>query len=241
MAKLVLKTNHRFSSGFVLDVDIQTDVQSLAIFGPSGSGKSTLLSILAGIVRPNSGYVSFEDSVVLDSSKGIYLPPEKRTFGFVFQDHLLFPHMSVAKNLQYGFNRRKEAPRGITFDKVIQILELGALLDRFPRTLSGGQQQRVSLGRALLSGPKLLLMDEPLSSLDRDLKLRVLEYLERILAEWDIPLVYVSHDLEEVRKLADYALVLHEGELMTAGPPDEVFSEAVSIAPKLGTPLIGQS
>src|SRR5262249_13542340 len=150
----------------------------LGLFGPSGSGKSTVFALIAGILRPQEGVIRLADRVLVDTAAGVCLPPERRHIGVVFQGHLLFPHLTVRSNLQYG--RRVRHDRPMDLERVAEVLEIGALLDRRPGTLSGGQQQRVALGRALLRGPELLLMDEPLTGLDEGLKERVLTYLERV-------------------------------------------------------------
>ena len=224
MKGLELKIAHRFLSGFSLEVDVALDGGVTALFGPSGSGKSTLLSILAGITKPDNGEIAFKERVLLNTEKRIFVPPHKRHFGFVFQDHLLFPHLTVEKNLRYGLNRQARLERGITYEKVVQILELGFLLNQYPKTLSGGQQQRVALGRALLSGPELLLMDEPLTALDESLKGRVLEYLERVFMEWRIPTIYVSHNVNEVLRLAEQVVRLEDGKVRDQGATDEVLA-----------------
>ena len=185
MSLLEFTCRLRYPSGFVLDASFTLDATVAALFGPSGSGKTTILSITAGLRRPDVGRVRLGDTVLFDAAAGVCLPPEARGVGYVFQDHLLFPHLSVRDNLLYGRRRRRPGARAIDFNRVVDVLELGGVLDRPPHTLSGGQRQRVALGRALLCGPRLLLLDEPLASLDADLKRRVLDYVEQVLREWD--------------------------------------------------------
>jgi molybdate transport system ATP-binding protein len=214
---------HHFRGGFQLHAAFQTAHQVTALFGPSGSGKSSVLNIIAGLVAPRSGRVSLGQQTLLDTARGINLKPEERQIGFVFQDHLLFPHLSVQGNLLYGQRRRRRGASTIELARVVEVLELGELLARYPRSLSGGERQRVALGRSLLSGPRLLLMDEPLAALDEALKDRILTYLERVVAEWHIPTIYVSHVGSEVQRLAQWVVVLDQGRVKLSGPPEEVF------------------
>lgn len=220
MDRLEVQVRHQHPSGFRLDVQFQSDAKVLSLFGPSGSGKTTLLSVIGGFLRPDEARVCQGTSTLVDTKQGILIPPEHRRVGFVFQDHLLFPHLSVERNLTYG--RRQVRSARIPFQRVIDILELGPLLAQMPRTLSGGQQQRVALGRAILSEPELLLMDEPLRSLDEALRSRILAYLEPVLAEWNIQTIYVSHNQMEVRRLATWTVVLDQGRVVDQGPTEEV-------------------
>ncbi len=211
MSLLEFSCRLRYPSGFVLDAAFTLNAPIAALLGPSGSGKTTILSITAGLRRPESGWVRLGNTTLFDASAGVCLPPEARGVGYVFQDHLLFPHLSVRDNLLYGWRRRRPGCRTISFDRVVAVLELGGALDRPPHTLSGGQRQRVALGRALLCGPRLLLLDEPLASLDADLKSRVLDYVEQVLREWDVPTLYVTHDPAEAARLARQTVRLREG------------------------------
>jgi len=180
--------------------------------------------------------------VLVDTKRRIYVPPEKRQIGVVFQDHLLFPHLTVGTNLRYGLKRRRRTQHQVgknragrterasqTEDvgRVVEILELGDLLDRYPQTLSGGQRQRTALGRAILQGPRLLLMDEPLSALDESLKDRVLSYLQRVVDEYHIPTLFVSHDQADVRRLAGHVVVVEEGQVVSCGPTQDTIDHAV--------------
>lgn len=216
MARLQFKCRHQFSSGFVHEVEFEMSDGVTGLFGPSGAGKTTTLSIIAGTLRPQQGLVRLGQRDLLDTARAIAVPPERRQVGYVFQELRLFPHLSVEQNLRYGLNRRPA--RTIDFARVSEILELGGLLDRAPRTLSGGQQQRVALARAVLQGPELLLLDEPLTALDAGLKERIVEYLERMLAELQVPTLLVSHNLADVRRLAEQIVVLEGGRVVSSGP-----------------------
>jgi molybdate transport system ATP-binding protein len=215
----------RYASGFLLEARFEAGDGVTALFGPSGSGKTSVLNLIAGVARPDSGVIRLDGRTLVDSTARVFLPPERRCIGVVFQDQLLFPHLSVRQNLRFGQGRR--GARAMDPDRVAEVLEIGDLLDRRPKTLSGGQRQRVALGRALLRGPDLLLMDEPLAALDAELKNRVLVYLERALAEWRIPTVFVSHDEADVRRLADAVVVLAAGRVVAAGPTAATLDGAV--------------
>src|SRR5262245_38618268 len=182
MGTLYLDCRFRYDSGFALDAGFEAGDGVTALFGPSGSGKTTILALAAGILRPLSGTIRLGDRVVTDTATGTFVPPERRRIGVVFQEHRLFPHLTVRQNLRFGLGRY--AARSVDFARLVEVLEIGELLDRRPAALSGGQRQRVALGRALLCGPEMLLMDEPLAALDEGLKERILTYLERVLAEW---------------------------------------------------------
>jgi molybdate transport system ATP-binding protein len=216
MSRLAFDCRHRHGSGFELEARFDSGDGVTALFGPSGSGKTTILGLIAGLLQPQSGTIRLGEGTLVDVAAGMFVPPEQRHIGFVFQDHLLFPHLTVGQNLRFG--QRRRPARAIDFARVVHILEIGGLLDRNPHTLSGGQRQRVALGRALLRGPDLLLMDEPLTALDEGLKDRVLTYLERAVAEWRIPTMFVSHDQTDVRRLADSVVVLEAGRVIDAGP-----------------------
>lgn len=179
-----------------------TQAKLTALFGPSGAGKTSVLDMVAGLLRPDAGRIVIGGEVLFDSAAGIDLPPEKRACGYVFQDGRLFPHRKVLSNLLYGWNLAPPERRWIALDEVVAFLGIGHLLDRRPRTLSGGEAQRVAIGRALLSGPRFLLMDEPLASLDSRRREEIMVVIERIRDELTIPTLYVSHDREEVRRLA---------------------------------------
>jgi len=212
----------RYASGFEVDAAFATDAAVTALFGPSGSGKTSILSMIAGLRRPQSGFIRLGAHVLFDSGAGVNRSPESRRIGYVFQDHLLFPHLSVRRNLLYGWRRRPAQARPVSFERAAAVLELADLLDRLPHTLSGGQRQRVALGRALLCGPELLLLDEPLAALDVALKHRVLDYVEQIVNEWHIPTLYVTHNPGDVRRLAQRVIALREGRVNGAGLPGAV-------------------
>jgi len=222
VSRLEVSCRLGYPSGFQLEAAFATNALVTALFGPSASGKTSLLSVIAGLRRPLEGRVRLGDQVWLDSAAGIALPPEARRIGYVFQEGLLFPHLSVRDNLLYGWRRRGPGAGPITLARVVQVLELEEVLSRPPHTLSGGQRQRVALGRALLRNPELLLLDEPVASLDERLKLRVHDYLEQALREWHIPTVYVSHDATDVRRLAQLVVVLNQGRVTAVGCPADV-------------------
>lgn len=208
--------------GFRLRAAFRSDAGITALFGPSGSGKSTLIGVIAGLVRPRRGRVAIGGTVLVDTAAGIVVPPHRRRIGLVFQDALLFPHLSVRRNLGYGRFFARRAERRIDAEAVIGTLGIGHLLDRRPATLSGGERQRVALARALLAEPRILLMDEPLAALDADRKAEVLPLIERLRDEFGIPIVYVSHAVEEVARLAGTVVMLDHGSVVAVGPPDTV-------------------
>jgi molybdate transport system ATP-binding protein len=216
MARLSFHCRHRFSSGFTHEVQFETTAGVIGLFGPSGAGKTTTLAIIAGALRPQRGVVRLGERTLLDTDCRIAVPPQRRKIGCVFQDLRLFPHLTVEQNLRYGMIRRPA--RKIDFARVVEILELDALLDRAPRSLSGGEQQRAALARAVLQGPELLLLDEPLTALDAPLKARIVDYLERMLAELRIQTIFVSHDLADMRRLAEEVVVLEAGRVVSVGP-----------------------
>ncbi|MEA1064480.1 molybdenum ABC transporter ATP-binding protein ModC [Erwinia sp. HR93] len=194
-----------------------------AIFGVSGAGKTSLINAISGLTRPQSGRIVLNDRVLSDTQKNIFLPPEKRRIGYVFQDARLFPHYRVRGNLKYGMVKEMAGQ----FDKLVNLLGIEPLLGRFPWTLSGGEKQRVAIGRALLTAPQLLLLDEPLASLDVPRKREVLPYLQRLAREIEIPMLYVSHSLEEILHLAEKILVLDNGAVKAFGPLEEVWNSEV--------------
>lgn len=200
--------------GFSLAAEFTGTGNSLGVFGPSGSGKSTLVGIIAGLSQPDSGMIRLDGEVLFDSRKHLDIPPEKRNIGIVFQHPHLFPHLSVRKNLLYGFNRKAASGRHIDLDSVLGILQLEGLLDRGVRYLSGGEQQRVAIGRAILSNPRLLLMDEPLSALDETLKLQIIDYLRTACAAFGIPYMFISHSLVEMRLMTDNAIIFDKGAIV---------------------------
>jgi molybdate transport system ATP-binding protein len=202
----------RYDSGFELDARFEIGSGVTALFGHSGSGKSTVLGLIAGILRPQNGSIQLGDRILVDTQRRVFVPPEKRRIGIVFQDHLLFPHLTVRKNLLFGHGRK--GARAIELQRVVETFEIGDLLDRLPGTLSGGQRQRVSLGRAILRGPEMLLLDEPFAALERGLKDRILAYLTKAVTEWQIPTLFVSHDRADVQRLADKRVVIAHGRIV---------------------------
>jgi molybdate transport system ATP-binding protein len=230
MSLLEFKCRHRYQDGFEIKLEIDLDVHFAALFGPSGSGKTSVLWMIAGLTKPTSGTIRVAGRTLLDTNAGVCLPPEARGVGLVFQDSMLFPHLTVESNLRYGERWRAGKRRAVSFERVVEVLEIGGLLKRYPRGLSGGEKQRAALGRALLSGPELLLMDEPLASLDAALKDRVLSYLERVVSEWDIPTLFVTHAEADVRRAADCVILMERGRLLGHGPVDEVLARQEAAA-----------
>ncbi|EIZ8954584.1 molybdenum ABC transporter ATP-binding protein ModC [Cronobacter sakazakii] len=194
-----------------------------AVFGVSGAGKTSLINAISGLTRPQHGRIVLNDRVLSDTETDIFLPPEKRRVGYVFQDARLFPHYNVRGNLKYGMAKEMAAQ----FDKLVTLLGIEPLLDRLPGTLSGGEKQRVAIGRALLTAPELLLLDEPLASLDVPRKRELLPYLQRLAREINIPMLYVSHSLEEILHLADKVLVLEQGEVKAFGSLEDIWGSSV--------------
>lgn len=221
--------DHAYAGGFRLQVAFETAHAVTALFGPSGSGKTSVLEMIAGLRTPASGRIEIAGTTILDTSKSIAVASQGRRVGVVFQDQLLFPHMTAEGNLRYGA-RRRGGNGGISFERVVDVLELAPLLNRRPRNLSGGERQRVALGRALLSRPQLLLMDEPLVALEDALRYRILAYLERIVEEWSLPILFVSHGQAEVRRLANWVVVLDGGRVVTEGTPAEALAAPESMA-----------
>jgi len=209
--------------GFRLEATLTAPTPGvIALFGRSGSGKSTLTNVISGLLTPDAGTVSLDGEPLTDIRRGIVVPVERRRIGYVFQEPRLFPHLSVAGNLRYGERRRREAATVAAFDEVVPLLGLASLLQKKPRQLSGGERQRVSLGRALLSQPRLLLLDEPLASLDVARREEVLPYLVALRDRLSIPMVYVSHQFEEVLRLATHLVLLEGGRVVAEGPVDEM-------------------
>jgi molybdate transport system ATP-binding protein len=214
--------------GFTLDVAFANAAGVTGIFGHSGSGKTTTLNIIAGVVRPDSGFVRLDGDPLVDTQAGVFVPMSRRRIGLVFQEANLFPHMTVRQNLLYGrWFAPRAAPR-VDFDAVVDTLGVGALLQRPPAGLSGGERQRVAIGRALLSCPRLLLFDEPLASLDMARKLEILALIERVRDEFKIPIVYVTHAVEEVARLAPCVVVIDAGRVTFVGDPATAFSRLAS-------------
>lgn len=218
-----------------LSVDVQHRLGSLdlavafegtggitAVFGASGCGKTSLVNVIAGLIRPDAARISVGETVLVDTARGIFMPPHRRRIGYVFQEARLFPHLSVEANLAYGEWFTPHSERYAKREPILSLLGIGHLLTRRPRDLSGGEKQRVAIGRALLASPRLLLMDEPLAALDAARKAEIMPYLERLRDEVKIPIVYVSHSVAEVMRLASEVAVLSQGKLAAFGPAAEI-------------------
>ncbi|WP_367375531.1 molybdenum ABC transporter ATP-binding protein [Pseudomonas lini] len=217
-----LKLNY---SGFSLDVNLQLPGRGVtALYGHSGSGKTTCLRCIAGLEQAEQGFIQVNDEVWQDSDKGIFVPPHKRALGYVFQEASLFPHLSVRANLEFGLRRIPRQQRRVDMTHATELLGIGHLLDRDPQNLSGGERQRIGIARALLTSPKLLLMDEPLAALDTQRKNEILPYLQRLHDELDIPVLYVSHSQDEVARLADHLVLLSNGKALASGAIGETLA-----------------
>ncbi len=231
--KFALKNLELRLGSFHLQLDLEATGQVIGIFGSSGAGKTSLLEVVAGLRRPASGFIAVDDRILMDLSAGCFLPPEQRGLGYVPQDLALFPHLSVRRNLAYGY---KSVPlsSGPELAHVAEVLEIEPLLDRAIAQLSGGQKQRVAFARALLASPRLLLMDEPLASLDQELKLKIVPYLKRIRDEFKIPMLYVSHSPDEVVALCDQVIVMRAGNSLRVSGPGDIFEASTSMALRPG-------
>ncbi|MEO7885461.1 MAG: molybdenum ABC transporter ATP-binding protein [Polaromonas sp.] len=215
----------RAFAGFSLDVALAVPGRGVtAIFGPSGSGKTSLLRSIAGLERAGSGYLAVNGEIWQDDAAGIFLPVHKRPLGYVFQEASLFAHLDVRRNMDFGLRRVPPAQRRVSLEQAIELLGLQKLMERMPGTLSGGERQRVAIARALATSPRLLLMDEPLASLDIARKAEILPYLERLHDELDMPVLYVSHAPDEVARLADHLVLLDAGRVTASGPTRELMT-----------------
>ena len=216
---------HLKYAAFALDVDLQLPGRGVsALYGHSGSGKTTCLRCIAGLERAEEGFVQINDEVWQDSQKGLFVPAHKRALGYVFQEASLFPHLSVRANLEFGLKRIPRQQRRVDMAQATELLGIGHLLERHPQHLSGGERQRIGIARALLTSPRLLLMDEPLAALDSKRKSEILPYLERLHDELDIPVLYVSHAQDEVARLADHIVLLSDGKALASGPIGETLA-----------------
>ncbi len=218
---LDLSIHHR-QGDFMLHADLSVGEGLTALFGASGSGKTTLINLVAGLIRPEQGHIRFNGETWSDGS--MFLAPHRRRIGYVFQEGRLFPHMTVLQNLRYGERLLPRAERREDLDRISSLLGITDLLARRPIHLSGGEKQRVALGRALMASPKLLLMDEPLSALDSGLKAQILPYIERIRDDFGVPILYVSHSVEEVARLATSVVTFDRGKASAVGRPDEALA-----------------
>ncbi|MBU6298525.1 MAG: molybdenum ABC transporter ATP-binding protein, partial [Alphaproteobacteria bacterium] len=226
---------HRYG-GFTLDASFSAERGVTALFGPSGAGKSTIVGAIAGLLRPQQGRIAVNGRVLLDTAARIFVPAEHRRAAVVFQDARLFPHMSVEDNLKFGWRRAQAKTDAGTVAHIVDLLGLGGLLARRPRHLSGGEKSRVALGRALLAAPDMLLLDEPLATLDAARRAEILPYLEKLARETKLPMLYVSHAVEEVARLADTVVVLENGRVKTQGSVFDLLTDIDAIA---GVPPLG--
>jgi molybdate transport system ATP-binding protein len=220
---MMLDIDLRHQQGsFLLDAQFTAGGGLTALFGRSGSGKTSIVNIIAGLIKPQKGRVSVDGAVLTDTEQGIFVPRHKRRIGYVFQEGRLFPHLTVRQNLLYGRWFAPKGERRDDLDRVVDMLGIDAILDRRPGRLSGGEKQRVAIGRALLANPRLLLMDEPLASLDEARKAEILPYIERLRDRSQIPIVYVSHSVGEVARLASTIVLLSNGKVAAVGPVTEI-------------------
>ena len=222
MLKVSIK--HEFPS---LTIDIQFEGEQnciTALFGKSGSGKTSILNMISGLVKPDYGYIEIDNDIILDTNNNIFTPPQKRNIGYIFQDSRLFPHLNVLSNLKYGINTVNAKHPVIQIDKVIDTLKLENLLDRKTSNLSGGEKQRVAIGRALLTCPRLLLMDEPLASIDAQMRAEIFPFVEDLQNKFKMTILYVSHSIEEVIRLADKMLLISEGKKEAQGDVEQIMS-----------------
>jgi molybdate transport system ATP-binding protein len=220
---LAVEIRHRLGH-FRLDVGFEAGSGLTALFGRSGSGKTSIVNAIGGLIRPRHGRVAVDDTVLLDTERRIFVPPHRRRIGYIFQEGRLFPHMTVRQNLLYGRWFTPRHARYLSLGQVVDLLGIAHLLDRRPAGLSGGEKQRVAIGRALLASPRLLLMDEPLAALDDPRKAEILPFIERLRDELRIPIVYVSHSLREVTRLATTLVLIADGRVQAAGSPVDLMS-----------------
>ncbi|MGH8641718.1 MAG: molybdenum ABC transporter ATP-binding protein [Burkholderiales bacterium] len=207
---------------FRLEASFECGSGVTALFGQSGAGKTTVVNAIAGLLRPGKGRISFDGETLFDSGQGLHVPARRRRFGYVFQEGRLFPHLTVRRNLTYSQLFGADRRAGAEFDHIVELLGLSDLLERRPARLSGGEKQRVAIGRALLARPRMLLLDEPLASLDASRRDEILRYLELLRDEVDVPIVYVSHAVEEVVRLADTVVLMSAGKVAAAGGVEEI-------------------
>jgi molybdate transport system ATP-binding protein len=202
---------------FSVQASFASEGRVTGLFGASGAGKTSLVNMIAGLLKPDRGTIAIDNEVLDDSAARLHIPAHRRRIGYVFQDARLFPHLDVTRNLDYGRRMNRLTPDPANQQRVVDLLDIGKLLDRRPGQLSGGERQRVALGRALLAQPRLLLLDEPLGSLDEERKAEILPYLMRLRDEANVPMVYVSHDADEMRQLATQVVMLKRGRVTAFG------------------------
>lgn len=225
MTAIEVALRHRFGK-FELDAAFRIDRPGIAaLFGPSGAGKSTIADAICGLLRPDHGRVEIADQIMFDSEAGVFEPPRRRRIGYVFQDARLFPHMSVDDNLRFGWRRAPVRADAREFSRIVEMLGLGDLLSRRPRALSGGEKSRVALGRALLSSPHLLVLDEPLAALDAARKAEILPWLENLRDHAGLPMIYVTHAIDEVARLADTLIILRDGKVAAQGTAFDILPD----------------
>lgn len=206
-------------------MDVQLSVKAgtiVALTGPSGAGKTTLLRLIAGLIKPLTGHIAFGENVWLDTAQRIFVSPQERKAGLVFQDYALFPHLTVQQNIAFGLDKGEDGGR---VKELLNEIELAQLAHQKPHQLSGGQQQRVALARALVRHPRLLLLDEPLSALDRSMRQRLQDFIIRLHHRYQLTILVVTHDLAEIFRLADQVIELEDGKIMRQGSPEEVFAK----------------
>ncbi len=223
MIEISLQKKLKSSTGEMeLDLNMQIEEGKLiTIYGKSGAGKSTLLMLLAGLMNPEKGYIRMGNNIWTDTSKQIFLPPQKRNIGFVFQEYALFPNMTVRENLCFGLGKGQSKT---IVDKLVDIVDLGQLQSRKPNTLSGGQKQRVALARALVSQPKMLLLDEPLSALDNEMRSKLQSYILEVHREFGLTTLLISHDVSEIIRLSDFMIEMDHGKIVKQGNPADMFT-----------------
>lgn len=229
MIEIYLQKKLKSATGEMsLDVQLEFEENKLiTIYGKSGAGKSTLLMLLSGLMKPDRGYIKIGGEVWTDTDKQLFKAPQKRNVGFVFQEYTLFPNMTVRENLCYALSKGQS---GKIVDKIVEIVDLGQLQNRKPATLSGGQKQRVALARALVSQPRMLLLDEPLSALDRELRVKLQSYILEVHKEFHLTTLLISHDVSEIIRLSDYMFELDQGSIIRQGNPASLFSSDRVIA-----------
>lgn len=224
MIEIAINKKLQSTSGqMILDVRLEiVEGKLVTIYGKSGAGKTSILKIIAGLLKADTGVIKVNDNYWLDSSKGINLPPQKRNIGFVFQEYALFPNMSVKENLLFALTKNQDDK---IVNELIEIIELGDLQDRKPETLSGGQKQRVALARALVKKPQVLMLDEPLSALDNEMRQNLQQYVLQVHNEFKLTTILISHDVSEIIKMSDYLFEIDQGKIINQGIPSEVFTQ----------------
>jgi molybdate transport system ATP-binding protein len=231
--RLALRGVELTQGAFRLALDLEAQIGCLGVFGPSGSGKTTLLELITGLRRARAGRLELECEILADAADRKWIPPHRRRIGYVPQDLALFPHLNVRGNILYGARGVDRALAEPSLDALTQTLELVPLLDRRVRDLSGGERQRVALARALAAQPRLLLLDEPLTGLDQERKDNVLDYLRRLRQRWAVPMIYVSHQPDEMAELCDEMIVLRQGAVIARGKPSDLFEPSGRTALRL--------